>query len=166
MNCLSFLVNFGANIWALDNDAQSALDVAAMRGATHDEIVRYLDSEMGRQTRLNPKEVQRKKLKALADAEKRLKRWQKLTRNGDSESANQRPRFGAVSQSGASARSPSGKSLNQKLKETLRFGRGHDPKPVCSFDVVPSGAPVGRTYSDYVLNGKKSASQAHNHGRY
>uniref|UniRef100_A0A8C6YVB3 USH1 protein network component sans n=1 Tax=Nothoprocta perdicaria TaxID=30464 RepID=A0A8C6YVB3_NOTPE len=45
LNCLSFLISFGANIWCLDNDYHTPLDMAAMKG--HMECVRYLDSIAG-----------------------------------------------------------------------------------------------------------------------
>ncbi|CAJ0958685.1 unnamed protein product [Ranitomeya imitator] len=31
LNCLSFLVSFGANIWCLDNDYHTPLDMAATK---------------------------------------------------------------------------------------------------------------------------------------
>lgn len=41
LNCLTFLVSFGANIWKIDNDYHSILDVAGIR--EHHDCVKYLD---------------------------------------------------------------------------------------------------------------------------
>ena len=49
MHCVSFLVNFGVNIWALDNDFHSAMDLAAINNK--EEIVRYLDQQASHQER-------------------------------------------------------------------------------------------------------------------
>lgn len=78
MNCVSFLVNFGVSLWALDNDFHTASNVAAMN--QRDEIIRYLDDVVARQSALNKKLVQKLKEKAVIDAEKRVKLYQKLQR--------------------------------------------------------------------------------------
>ena len=46
-NCLTFLVKLGANIFALDNDYNTALAVAGNRGQT--QCVEYLDSVFSQQ---------------------------------------------------------------------------------------------------------------------
>lgn len=78
MNCVSFLVNFGVSLWSLDNDFHTPSNVAAMN--QRDEIIRYLDDVVARQSALNKKLVQRLKEKAVIDAEKRVKLYQKLQR--------------------------------------------------------------------------------------
>ncbi|CAL1299278.1 unnamed protein product [Larinioides sclopetarius] len=78
MNCVSFLVNFGVSLWSLDNDFHTASNVAAMN--QRDEIIRYLDDVVARQSALNKKLVQKLKEKAVIDAEKRIKMYQKLQR--------------------------------------------------------------------------------------
>lgn len=78
MNCVSFLVNFGVSLWSLDNDFHTASNVAAMN--QRDEIIRYLDDVVARQSALNKKLVQKLKEKAVIDAEKRVKLYQKLQR--------------------------------------------------------------------------------------
>ncbi|KFM66455.1 Usher syndrome type-1G protein-like protein, partial [Stegodyphus mimosarum] len=78
MNCVSFLVNFGVSLWALDNDFHTASNVAAMN--QREEIIRYLDDVVARQSALNKKLVQKLKEKAVIEAEKRVKLYQKLQR--------------------------------------------------------------------------------------
>ncbi|XP_055009047.1 pre-mRNA splicing regulator USH1G-like [Boleophthalmus pectinirostris] len=53
LNCLFFLVSFGANIWCLDNDYHTPLDMAATKN--HMDCVRYLDSIAAKQTGFNHK---------------------------------------------------------------------------------------------------------------
>ncbi|XP_023228635.1 Usher syndrome type-1G protein-like [Centruroides sculpturatus] len=76
LNCVSFLVNFGVNLWALDNDFHTAKDIAAMR--QHEDILKYLDDAITKQSNLNKKHVQKLKEKAIKDAEKRIKIYNKL----------------------------------------------------------------------------------------
>lgn len=78
INCVSFLVSFGVNLWALDNDFHTATDVASIN--QREEVLRFLDQAVSKQSALNKKLVQRLKEKALRDAEKRRKGYQKLTR--------------------------------------------------------------------------------------
>lgn len=78
LNCLSFLVSFGANIWCLDNDYHTPLDMAATKG--HMECVRYLDSIAAKQNGLNPKLVSKLKDRAFREAEKRIRDCAKLQR--------------------------------------------------------------------------------------
>lgn len=76
MNCTTFLVSFGANIWCLDNEFHTALDVAGLYG--RNEIVKYLDSVVAKQSALNKKIVRKLKEKAVLDAQKRIKKYHKL----------------------------------------------------------------------------------------
>ncbi|XP_038676760.1 ankyrin repeat and SAM domain-containing protein 4B [Scyliorhinus canicula] len=71
LHIVTFLANFGANIWALDNDFHSAMDAAA--GKDRMECVRFLDTAATKQTALNPKQVARLKEKAIKDSEKQIK---------------------------------------------------------------------------------------------
>ncbi|XP_076855907.1 pre-mRNA splicing regulator USH1G isoform X2 [Brachyhypopomus gauderio] len=70
VNCLTFLVSFGANVWCLDNDYHTPLDMAATRG--HMDCVRYLDSIVAKQTTLNPKLVSKLKERAVRTADRRI----------------------------------------------------------------------------------------------
>ncbi|TRY92433.1 hypothetical protein DNTS_029001 [Danionella cerebrum] len=78
LNCLSFLVSFGANVWCLDNDFHTPLDMAASR--SHMECVRYLDSIAAKQITINPKLVSKLKERGFRNAEKRIKSYEKLQR--------------------------------------------------------------------------------------
>lgn len=76
LNCVSFLVNFGVNMWALDNELHTAKDVAAVEQSK--EVLEYLDHVMAKQSAINTKLVQKLKEKAKSAAEKRLKQMRKL----------------------------------------------------------------------------------------
>ncbi|XP_075999323.1 pre-mRNA splicing regulator USH1G isoform X3 [Genypterus blacodes] len=76
LNCLFFLVSFGANIWCLDNDCHTPLDMAATK--EHMDCVRYLDNIAAKQTALNPKLIDKLKDRAFRDAERRIKQCVKL----------------------------------------------------------------------------------------
>lgn len=75
LNCVSFLVNFGVNMWALDNELHTAKDLAAMGQCKR--VLDYLDQMMAKQSAINTKSVQRLKDKAKAAAEKRIKHMRK-----------------------------------------------------------------------------------------
>ncbi|XP_063867151.1 pre-mRNA splicing regulator USH1G-like isoform X2 [Scylla paramamosain] len=81
MSCVSFLVNFGVNVWALDNDLHTAKDMAAMN--SKDDILRYLDSVYAKQTVSDPKQVKKIQEKAQKDAEKRRKDFDKIQKKAD-----------------------------------------------------------------------------------
>lgn len=76
MQILSFLVNFGANLFALDNDFHTPMDVAASRD--HMDCVRFLDGAASKQTSHNAKKVARLKEQATKDAERRVKQCERV----------------------------------------------------------------------------------------
>lgn len=76
MHILSFLVNFGANLFALDNEFHTAMDVAASRDRM--DCVRFLDASASQQTNQNPKKVANLKKEAVKEAEKRVKLCEKV----------------------------------------------------------------------------------------
>ncbi|KAM3598026.1 uncharacterized protein V6R79_012492 [Siganus canaliculatus] len=82
MHILSFLVNFGANLFALDNDFHTAMDVAASRD--HMDCVRFLDAATAQQTNHNPKKVAILKKEAVKEAEKRVKLCEKVKKRHQS----------------------------------------------------------------------------------
>ncbi|XP_054155102.1 ankyrin repeat and SAM domain-containing protein 4B-like [Oppia nitens] len=76
LNCVSFLVSFGVNLWSLDNDYHTAKDVAAINH--HEDVIQFLDNVIAKQSALNTKVVQKMKEKSIIEAEKRIKAYQKL----------------------------------------------------------------------------------------
>lgn len=81
MSCVSFLVNFGVNVWALDNDLHTAKDMAAMNN--RDDILRYLDTIYAKETMSDPKQAKKVQEKAQKDAEKRRKDFDKIQKKAD-----------------------------------------------------------------------------------
>uniref|UniRef100_A0A8D8YX61 Usher syndrome type-1G protein homolog n=1 Tax=Cacopsylla melanoneura TaxID=428564 RepID=A0A8D8YX61_9HEMI len=74
MNCVTFLVGFEANLWALDHDLHTPMDLAALAGRK--EIIEYLDKACTKQELVNKKKVELKKDKAIKDAEKHRKKYE------------------------------------------------------------------------------------------
>ncbi|XP_063590071.1 pre-mRNA splicing regulator USH1G-like isoform X1 [Penaeus indicus] len=81
MTCVSFLVNFGVNIWALDNEFHTAKELAAMNNK--DDILRYLDTVAGKQKQTDAKQVKKLQDKAQKDSEKRRKEFHKIQQKAD-----------------------------------------------------------------------------------
>lgn len=114
LNCVSFLVNFGCNIWSLDNEEQTALDEAGLRG--HEEVVKYLDTAMAHQLALNPKDVEKKKIRALKEASKRMKEFER----NDAKRNRNKPKFIVDDQNHQNQRIPPGANSAQTNPVTLR----------------------------------------------
>ncbi|XP_009081542.1 PREDICTED: ankyrin repeat and SAM domain-containing protein 4B, partial [Acanthisitta chloris] len=75
IHCVSFLINFGANIFALDNDLRTPLEAAASRDRK--ECVQILDKAATTQSMLNPKKVAKQKAQAQRNVEKQIKECEK-----------------------------------------------------------------------------------------
>ncbi|XP_061182633.1 pre-mRNA splicing regulator USH1G-like [Saccostrea echinata] len=75
LNTVSFLVNFGCNIWALDNELHSAMDIAVIEDKV--DIIAFLDDSQSKQQQKNPKVVQHMREKATKDAEQNIKRMER-----------------------------------------------------------------------------------------
>lgn len=75
-------MNFGANIFALDNEFHSPMDVAASRD--HMECVRFLDNAASEQTNKNAKKVEALKKRATKEAQERVKKCEKVKRRHQS----------------------------------------------------------------------------------
>ncbi|XP_054284840.1 pre-mRNA splicing regulator USH1G-like [Macrosteles quadrilineatus] len=71
--CVTFLVGFDVNLWALDLDLHTALQVAGLNGRR--DVVEFLDKTMAKQELHNKKEVKVKKEKAMKDVEKNRKKF-------------------------------------------------------------------------------------------
>lgn len=82
MHILSFLVNFGANIFSLDNEFHTAMDVAASQDRM--DCVRFLDAAASQQTNQNAKKVAMQKKEAVKEAEKRVKLCEKVKKKHQS----------------------------------------------------------------------------------
>lgn len=70
-NVVTFLVNFGCNIFAMDIDGRTAQELAGMN--SRDEILRYLDGVQAKMEAGDKKKVKTLKEKAKKDTEKRIK---------------------------------------------------------------------------------------------
>lgn len=82
IHILSFLVNFGANLFALDNEFHTAMDVAASQDRM--DCVRFLDMAASQQTNQNAKKVAMQKKEAVKEAEKRVKLCEKVKKKHQS----------------------------------------------------------------------------------
>ena len=76
LNCLSFLTNFGANIWTLNNDGRTPLEEAALHSRM--DCVRHLDGLVAIQKIQNKKRVDRLQRQAQKDAVKRIRKEEKM----------------------------------------------------------------------------------------
>uniref|UniRef100_UPI00358F3EC4 pre-mRNA splicing regulator USH1G-like n=1 Tax=Myxine glutinosa TaxID=7769 RepID=UPI00358F3EC4 len=68
--CVGFLANMGANIWVMDNDHRTPLELASLKGQA--ECVQLLDKMAGDQTQKDPRQAQRDQDKASKEVEKRI----------------------------------------------------------------------------------------------
>ena len=73
MNCVTFLMNYGVNIYAKDIDYHTAKELAAMND--RQEILRYLDEQAARQQRNDPKKVKAQMEKATKETDKIVKEF-------------------------------------------------------------------------------------------
>lgn len=71
MNCVTFLMSYGVNLYAKDIDYHTAKELASLND--HEDILRYLDEQMARQQRNDPKKVKSHMEKAAKDVEKLTK---------------------------------------------------------------------------------------------
>ncbi|KAJ9583596.1 hypothetical protein L9F63_022069, partial [Diploptera punctata] len=80
-SCVTFLVNFGANLWALDIDFHTPKELAAMN--SRDEILRFLDGVAAKEETTNKKKTKAMREKAQKDAEKRNKNYEKMKQKAE-----------------------------------------------------------------------------------
>ena len=81
MDCVKFLVNFGANIFSLDIDMHTPKELAAMNDCQ--EILRYLDDIAADQELENAKKVKTLQDKAEKEAQKLMKNFKKIQKKAD-----------------------------------------------------------------------------------
>lgn len=79
VGCVVFLVAFGANIWALDNDFNTPLDAAASHNRM--AVVRRLEAAAADQMYSSIKTVKKQRATAIRDAEKRARRFLRKSRH-------------------------------------------------------------------------------------
>lgn len=122
-NCLTYLVSWGCNIWAMDNDQHTALDLSLLHNK--DEISRYLDGVQALQQTKNRKTVEKLKERAIVDTERNIKRYEKLQEQAQRKAEKEERRLQKERDliENKDAISSSGKStIKEKLKTlTLRY---------------------------------------------
>ena len=155
MNCVSFLVNFGANVWTMDNELHMALDIAALEN--REDIVKFLDDAQSMQMRKSPKIAQELKEKAIRTAEKNAKHYEELQEKASRKLAKERRRTEqmATVQNGDFKPPSDGsvfKKLTLKLKGTKKL-RSVDSSTTPQFSDIVQGV------------NKRGASQKHTSAR-
>ncbi|XP_050539476.1 ankyrin repeat and SAM domain-containing protein 4B isoform X2 [Daktulosphaira vitifoliae] len=74
LGCVTFLIGFDVNLWALDLDFLTAMQLAAIHGKS--QVLQYLDKAAAAQTIENNKKVDARKEKAQKDAERNQKKYE------------------------------------------------------------------------------------------
>ena len=153
MNCVAFLVNFGANIWLLDNDYHLAMDIAALEN--REDIVKLLDDAQSAQLRKSPKITQELKEKAMKLADRNAKHYEEVQERASRRLAKERRRNELLeAQSNGDFKAPSDgsvfKKLTLKLKGTKKI----------------KAANAGNTpqFSDLVQGNRRSSSKQNTNG--
>ncbi|XP_034987479.2 ankyrin repeat and SAM domain-containing protein 4B [Zootoca vivipara] len=160
VHCITFLINFGANIFALDNNMRSPLDVAASRNQY--ECVRILDIAATEQNLKNPKRVSQLKTQARHDAEKQIQECERRQEKHEHEMARNFSKGSMHSKRGTATRtkvssffaSTSLGTLPNKLKDTfkLRLKRKEENLDGQEANAQEGGTPAGRTAVMDVFN--------------
>ncbi|NWT81620.1 ANS4B protein, partial [Lanius ludovicianus] len=130
IHCVSFLINFGANIFALDNDLRTPLEAAASRDRR--DCVHILDKAATEQNLLNPKKVSKQKAQAQRNVERQIKECEKRQEKHQHEMNRNyiKERVGSVNSSkGTHSRvklpglfaSNTTSTLTKNLKDTLKL---------------------------------------------
>lgn len=122
INIVTFLVNWGANVYSLDNDFHSALDWAALYEKT--EVVNFLDGVISQQEIKNPKYVARMKEEAIRLAQRNRKRYEKLQEEANRRAQKEQrkltsgvsPELGGDSQSAGQRKQNFFKTLTMRIR--------------------------------------------------
>lgn len=147
LNCVSFLVNFGVNIWSLDNDFHTSLDLAAMQ--ENMDIVKYLDEVAAKQSALNKKTVARLREKSITEAQKRQKIYEKMQKQANKKAQLENQRAEKVVQETI------GKADRSTLSKINPFKKRNGSISSGNISYQGQGA-----YSIYVTSGKKPTGPA------
>lgn len=81
LHCVSYLINFGVNMYGLDIDMHTPQELAAMNDCT--EILQYLDAVHSKAEAEDPKQVKKLQEQAQRDALKLKKNFQKVQDRAD-----------------------------------------------------------------------------------
>lgn len=145
IHVVSYLVNWGANIFALNNDNQSALDLALENSKS--DVAQFLDAEAAQQQMKNPKHAAKLREKAQRQMEESIKKYEKLTEQAAKEAEKQQRKL--ANDTVRSHRSPSldeasqqkeRKGIFQSVTMALRGNKSQRSKM--------STQSSGKTYSD------------------
>lgn len=119
-NCVSFLISFGANIWIMDNELHTALDIAALEN--REDIVKLLDAAQNEQVRKNPKVIQKLKEKAMKDSDNNLKQYQRLQDKAAKDLAKEKRQMEREEsiQNGNDFKAPSKKNFVKTLTQRIK----------------------------------------------
>ena len=153
MPCVTFLVSFGASIWALDNDFHTPLDVAVLND--HNETVKYLDAVADKQATLNKKVVKKLREKASVEAQKRVKKYNKLQEKAnkkaeveDKKLAKEREKMGVVG-----TIEPDGYDSGRSTMRSSKFSTISAHSGMSNGDLKPFSAYVNQNKKASTLSG-------------
>ncbi|XP_076447186.1 pre-mRNA splicing regulator USH1G-like [Babylonia areolata] len=141
LHVVTYLVNWGANVYSLDNGHHSAMDLASLFEKV--EVVRYLDEVYGQQSRKNPKSVSRQKEEAVKQAERNIRRYEKLQDEASRRLQKEQRKmqtFGSREDDDIMAQRPAQRKNKFFKTLTLAIRGNRTPRKTV--------APSGKTYSD------------------
>ncbi|XP_033754428.1 Usher syndrome type-1G protein homolog [Pecten maximus] len=151
INVASFLINYGANIWAMDNDFKTAQDIAALWDKT--EIVKLLDDAKAQQQSLNPSIVKKLCAKAFEDAERNGKRHEK--RNKEAQKIAEKEDSKRLRHTDPDFKPPTKmnvfKTLTMKFRSNNRKYNGNDRTNVQTFSDIAIGTKSRGTKKKILL---------------
>ena len=136
----------------------TALDIAGMRD--REEIVRFLDTSVAKQSALNKKVVKKLKEKSVLDAEKRIKKYMKLQEKNQRRLEKEGRRIGAEEETSSSSSAESSTSPPQSVN-THTLNSGAFTKTSLRSSNLSTGTLGSRyshpmPYSEHVKNTVKS----------
>nr|KAG5709692.1 hypothetical protein BaRGS_027717 [Batillaria attramentaria] len=141
LHIVTFLVNWGANLFALDNDHHTALNLASLYEKV--DVMQYLDSVSAQKQSENPKTVAKLKEEAIKQAERNIRRYEKMQKEAARIAEEQQRKLtngaSVVNGTGEGEKAaPRSKNFFQTL--TMRFRGTNNRKKL--------PAASSRTYSD------------------
>ncbi|XP_071107820.1 pre-mRNA splicing regulator USH1G-like [Haliotis cracherodii] len=134
VDIVSYLINWGCNLFALDNDHHSAMDLASLY--EKHEVVRLLDNSCSQQQLKNPKIVAKLKEEAMKNADRNIKRYEKLQEEAEKRADKEQRKLNSMNND---FKAPEKKSIFKTLTVKLRGGANAKNRP---------GPAYGKKYSD------------------